>query len=303
MSMIERIDGIARERATRYDKQYIDEPFPPPREWGAGLIFVGGYSLTMLEDKVQYLKDTIKLPNSSVTPTQASRDYVTAKFPERLHSRKSQWAWWEEFHRSQPMATSRGRYKDMVYLDLKSAYWSITSLVGWDCEYFRYAIVRGDDVHDFPFQDNKIARNSLVSNFLPSKNIIAYRDGRLVTLPNKKRQVNYGLWCLVMDVLHAVAWDVWNKFDAVYVNTDGYIIPAHHQDNAMEFIRQKYGLESRQKGRGVAQVWGVGVYDLGEHRAKQISKYSLDVFSINNTGQKNRDAISKYLQWFRRLTV
>jgi hypothetical protein len=301
--IIAQIDDVARERASRYVQQFIDNPFPPPREWGSGLVFVGGYSLTMTDKKIQYLRDTIPLPNSHVTPTQASRDYVSVKFPEPLRSRKSQWAWWEAFHRSQPMATKRGRYNRMVYLDLKSAYWSIIKLVGWDAEYFEKWIVRGTDMKDFPFSDNRIARNSLVTNFLPKSKTIAYLDGSLVAIPTGKRTINYGLWCLVMDVLHGIAWDMWHKFDAVYVNTDGYIIPEHHEENAIEYIRQRWGLDIGQKGRGIAQVWGVGVYDIGTHRAKVMAKSAQDLFAINDTGNKNREALSQYLQMFRRLTV
>lgn len=302
-AIITQIDKIAQDRALRYVKQFHDVPFPPPREWDDGLIFVGGYSLTMTKSRIQYLLDTIPLPNSRVTPTQATRDYIAVKFPEKLKSRKSQWAWWEAFPRAQPMATRRGRYRDMVYIDLKSAYWSIVSLVGWDAEYFERYIVRGSDMSDFPFKDNRISRNTLVSGFLPRAKTIAYMDGKLVTIPTGKRQTNYGLWCLVMDVLHGIAWDMWHTFDAVYVNTDGYIIPRHAEDSAIEYIWQKWGLEARQKGAGVAQVWGVGVYDIGTHRAKVLTKHARDVWAINDTGNRNREALSRYLQMFRRLTV
>lgn len=296
------IDEVARERASRYVAQFIDEPFPPPKEWGGGLVYVGGYSLTLTERKTQYLRDVIPLKNSVVTPTQASRDYVFVKFPEPLRSRKRQWSWWNQFHRAQPMATIRGRYADMVYIDLKSAYWSIVKLAGWDCEYFERYIVRGSDMSDFPFSDNRIARNSIVSNFLPKAKTIAYMDGNIITLPSGKRMTNFGLWCLVMDVLHGIAWDMWHKFGAVYVNTDGYIIPTHLEHEAINFISEKWGLVARQKGRGYAQVWGVGVYDIGEHRAKFITKNAQDVFMLNDTGDPNRDSLKEYLRLFRRLT-
>lgn len=300
--IITAIDKVAQERASKYVQQFIDVPFPHPKEWGSGMVFVGGYSLTLTQQKIQYLRDVIPLHNSVVTPTQASRDYVTVKFPEKLRSRKAQWAWWNEFPRSQPMATTRGRYRDMVYIDLKSAYWSIVSLVGWDAEYFQKWIVRGSDMSDFPFSDNRVARNSLVTNFLPQNHTIAYLDGTLVPLPSGKRVQNYGLWCLVMDVLHGIAWDMWHKFNAVYINTDGYIIRAQDQDNAIEYIWKKWGLVARQKGRGIAQVWGVGCYDIGTHRAKTLAKYAQDVYAINDTGDMNRKALSDYLTMFRRLT-
>lgn len=300
--MIKAMDKVAIERASKYAQQFIDVPFPHPREWGGGMVFVGGFSLTLTQARVQYLRDVIPLPNSFITPTQASRDYVTVKYPERLRSKRSQWEWWQAFGRAQPMATTRGRYRDMVYIDLKSAYWSIVSLVGWDAEYFKSYIVRGQDMSDFPFSDNRVARNSLVTNFLPQNHTIAYLDGNLVPLPTGKRMQNFGLWCLVMDVLHAVAWDMWHRFKAVYVNTDGYIIPAHAQDSAMEYIWKKYGLIARQKGRGIAQVWGVGCYDIGTHRAKTIAKYAQDVYAITDTGEKHRTMLSNYLTMFRRLT-
>jgi hypothetical protein len=159
------------------------------------------------------------------------------------------------------------------YLDLQSAYWQILQLGGWDVDYLPngFLAVRSS-VHDFPFPQNKLARNSLVSMGLPSTSTIWKPDKGLIRRGNSNATVNLVLWGFVQDVLHTFAHDMIEYAGAIYVNTDGYIIPHDKLETAMQ-IADGWGLVLRMKESGRAVVRGVGDYDIGSHQSKRPRKY------------------------------
>lgn len=282
-----------KEKSERYEETDIVSAFPPLSHFGADGVWVGGFTRTIPSKKWRlFLEPSVVSEGGAVaTPPQLTRAYLDQKFPKQLRAKKSQLDFWKD-RRSQPMYTEPGKYnKEMVYLDLKSAYWSIVRVIGWDVDYFPGMLVRQRGCDDFPFAGNRLARNSLVSLGLPSHGFL-YLNGRFITVPHSWR-VNLGLWSAVQDILHGVADDMIKRAGAVYVNTDGYILPAAHEAIARE-IGAEWGLEMGEKNRGRATVYGVGAYSIGGYICPRGRRFASSVQAVR---PRHKDKLKRYFRF------
>lgn len=254
------------ERTEKYNHELINE-WPRITDI-TSRVYLGMFAWTLPNDKRRLLWEPthVNLGYGPATPGDIVRDYLGYKFPKRLRVTTQQY---HEImkHRSFPCMAIAGDYPDMTYVDLKSAYWSIMCAVGWDVDYNpgKWMGVRSS-VLDFPLPDNKPARSALVTAGLSSP--VRVWDGhRLGWQSTNNMHINYSLWALVQDVLHGVAHDMLDV-GAVYVHTDGYIVPSGRVGEAMEVI-ESWGLRSGIKAAGPAHIWGVGVYRVGDHKTKR----------------------------------
>lgn len=230
-------------------------------------VFLGSFAWTCPASKRRFLyKPNITDYGAGwVTPSDIARDYLHVKFTKPFRATKGQLEAVRE-PRLLPIHAEKCSLADAVYLDIRSAYWSILSVVGIDVQYHpnRWLAVRSD-VNDFPFPNHKLARNCLVTIGLTDS--IRYWDGKSVKQEKKhNRYKNDVLWALVSDVLKAVAQDMLSV-GAVYVHTDGYILPAEKERAGIETL-EEWGLVGRVKERGYAQIYGVGCYDIGNRRTQ-----------------------------------
>lgn len=262
----EKLEGMAVEIVDRF----------PPLESLTAMTFLGSFAWTSQATKQKWIKKpfALNIGVPYVTPADIARDYLAVKFgtkPLRCNSRV--WREVVNIRKHQPLYAMPCELEQAIYIDLKSAYWQILMLGGWDVEYSpkRFLSPRSD-VYDFPVPEVKLARNCLVSMGLPS--------GVNVWIPHKgfeqrkpyKPNVNLVLWRFVQDVLHGVASDMVNRAGAVYVNTDGYIIPDARMKDAEE-VAQSWGLTFTIKETGKATVRGAGDYDIGGHRSARLRTY------------------------------
>jgi hypothetical protein len=110
---------------------------------------------------------------------------------------------------------------------------------------------------DFPYANYKLARNCLVSVGLPAPaRTWTGTEIKVVSRPSKF--VNLILWRLVADVLNGVAADM-VKVGAIYINTDGYIVPDASIAAAFDVLGD-WGLEGRVKHYGEVDVAALGSY-------------------------------------------
>lgn len=238
-----------------------------------GLTFLGSFSWTSKATGQKWIHQShaYDLGAGLVTPSDIARDYIAVKFAGvRLRCNSKQWAEVVKKKKHQPLYAQPCSLTSAIYIDLKSAYWQLLQLGGWDCDYMpkRYLSPRSD-VYDFPVPEIKLARNCLVSMGLPS--------GVNVWIPNygfakrspQKASVNLVLWGFVQDVLHGIAYDMVKLADARYVNTDGYIIPAERLAET-EAIFQNWGLTFTIKQDGKATIRGAGDYDIGGYTSKRV---------------------------------
>lgn len=270
-------ETLALMNAIRQEKNegqsiYIVDRFPPLSSL-KGLTFLGSFSWTCLSTRERWVlrQHAYDLGGGICSPSDIARDYIAAKFgkkPLRCNSRQ-----WKEVvtnKKHQPLFARPCTLTSAFYLDLKSAYWQLLQVGGYDVDYMplRYLSPRSD-VYDFPVPSIKLARNCLVSMGLPS--------GVNVWIPNvgferkatRKANVNLILWGFIQDVLHGFAYDMVHQAGAVYVNTDGYIIPQDRMPDA-KAVTEAWGLTVAIKEMGEAIIRGAGDYDIGKHLSERV---------------------------------
>lgn len=200
------------------------------------------------------------------TPSELSRTYLELKYPKQ-RALKAQIT---EFRRgrSAPLYAKPIKYDEGVYIDIRSAYWQILQIIGWDVDYYpNNWIGRGQPMDDFPYADIKLSRNCLVTAGLPSET--TFWNGKaqqFKTLRSQNRTLNLAVWSATMDILHGAAWDA-VAAGAAYAHTDGYICHRSRVD-AVQSALLAWGLESRIKAYGETQVYGVGSYTIGNKSTK-----------------------------------
>lgn len=209
-------------------------------------------------------------------PPEIARDYLRAKYTEKRRHTQQQFMAINET-RAAPLFAKTGFFTDMALIDLKSAYWSIIQIVGWDVDYnpSRWLGKRSEN-DDFPIPDNKVARNSLVSAGLLTPTHLW--DGKsLLKLKAHNPYINYSLWACVMDVLHSVG-TIALKAGAVHIHTDGYILPMKHAALFINELRS-WGLTAIVKETGEAAIKGVGSYRIGTRKTKKQYHFTPRTFS------------------------
>jgi hypothetical protein len=164
---------------------------------------------------------------------------------------------------SAPYYAVVGRYPDMAYVDLKAAYYVLYTR-WWGLEYWpmRYltaprTVIRWEE----ELATNKLARNALYG-LLRGTRKVAYTKGRAFSHP--VHQYVYPQVALaVLHTLHAIAHEVAEQWGAVYVHTDGYIVPANVAPYLVAWLGEVWGLEARIDAIGDADIRGVGIYAVG----------------------------------------
>lgn len=226
-------------------------------------LILGVFSRSNMAQKYKWLhaKRAIHMDYGILSPAEMARIYLDVKYPDRKPRMTTlQYREFWDKRRSPPLAVKPCEIDNAVYIDVKSAYWSITKIVGWDVDYCpsRFLGVRSDN-NDFPYPDIKLARNSLVSVGLPGS-VQIWHAGKVSVHKKGNKYINLVLWSLVQDVLNGVALDMIDA-GAIYAHTDGFIIPSNRLDAATAAI-EAWGLDWSIKGQGRGEVRSVGEYTI-----------------------------------------
>lgn len=251
---------------------HLVEKFPP-LESLQGMTFLGSFAWTSITTGEKWINrhHAYNFGGGWCTPSDIAKDYLAVKFPGvRLRCNKRTWEEVVKVRKHQPLFAEPCTLTNAYYLDLRSAYWQLLMLGGWDVEYSpgRFISPRSD-VYDFPTPEIKLARNCLVSLGLPSgANVWLPGVGFQQKRPHRAN-VNLVLWGFVQDCLHGFAADMVERAGAVYVNTDGYIIPAERLQEA-DRLAEEWGLKVSIKESGKATVRGAGDYDIGGHKSRRL---------------------------------
>ncbi|WP_322510714.1 hypothetical protein [Chloroflexus sp.] len=232
----------------------------------------------------------------SETATSLARDYLRVKFGSGrsdghhvpLEIRRSP----EPFA---PFFCPRAVASDqMVYIDLKSAYWTIVRRVGWLCVYRpgRY-LGKDGSVADFPWPNHRLARNTLVTASAPGVRRIL--EGKKVKEEKFHNPLlNFPLLHVVSDVLHAVAADM-IRLGAVHVHTDGYIFTSVEQAReAMRFLEAEWALRASVRLAGPGIVKAPGAWKIGVETTD-----TFHVVSVYSEGVSNVREV-RDIPWLRR---
>lgn len=268
--------------------QYMNEKARERNEgWGVDLIkifpslitiktptILGSFSWSSLPIKHKWIMEqhAYNFGGGWITPGDIARDYLALKYPNRrMRITTSQYQACVADRRQPPLYCKPCELDDAVYMDLKSAYWSIVRAVGWDVNYNPEKFLGvNSDVEDFPYPDVKLARNCLVSVGLPSA-MRMWTGEQLTFVKKPNRFVNLVLWRLVMDVLNGVAWEM-IQAGAVYVYTDGFILPRDRVGHASEVARS-WGLPIGIKHAGKATVLAPAAYEFPKYKTRAFLRY------------------------------
>lgn len=238
---------------------------------------LGSFSWFTPNEHIRYLNPmtVVNIGLGDQTQPEIARDYLMVKYGRPPKIRKAQL---DEVTRlrTAPLFSTPGVYPDMCYIDLKAAYWSILRVIGWDVDYMpgQWLTFRSD-VEDFPSPDLKVARSALVS-LSQSASLSVWTGQRLTKEKTGSNLLNSALWACTFDILHGVASDMID-LGAVYVHTDGYMLPRARADEAI-FRASEWGLKAAIKHEGDAEVTTVGVYRIGTRQTLQRSPIAPSVW-------------------------
>lgn len=231
---------------------------------------LGSFSWTLLKSKRKLIlaSEAVMLGRMYLTPADLARAYLRIKFPNRKPRMTGfQAQAFVDFRSQPPLYCTPCSIQDALYVDLKSAYWNILQTIGWDIEYLpsRFLGV-GKPLSDFPFSWHKLARNCLVSCVMPSA-MTVWTGTKIVNQKGHNPFLNLMLWGAVCDVLNGIAVDV-IKAGAVYVYTDGYIVPVNRHEDVFEAI-SKWGFPFGVKNSGACTVLAPACYKFPEYRTRK----------------------------------
>jgi hypothetical protein len=249
-----------------YEVALVDE-FPNIREMKDELILgMSAWTCTSKRYKLIRRSDAILTPWGYDTPGGVARLYLAVTFPRRrIRCRSAQWARFVGGFRTAPLYCRPSHLVDAVYIDLRAAYWTISRIVGWDCDVMPGQwFSAGRDNADFPFQHVKPARLAVVQSAVTSPATI-WTGERIVIRKLNNPHANYVLWGVIQDVLHSVAHEMIRLCDARFVHTDGYIVPAQFADLALGVL-ERWGLPATLKRSGPATIRTVNAYRIGTYK-------------------------------------
>lgn len=267
--LIQKMAALKAERDHKYTIDVTDE-FPDINRFNQRVI-VGTYSRTYQTDMIRQILTAavVDIGFGVQSHTEVARDYIAAKYPKRLRAYKDQIESFKQ-PRASVLYAKPCRILAGCYIDVKSAYWTIMSIVGYNVDYYPGKwLGQGAPNDDFPLPHHKIARSSIISQSLLTP--MTYWTGKelKVSKPMNSNNVNYGLWALICDVLHAITTELITHCQCCYAYTDGFIVPQHKKELAYEIIRS-YGLSASCQASGLSYVFGVGRYVVGDKKTKNL---------------------------------
>lgn len=192
-----------------------------------------------------------------------ARDYLAVKFDRERRIIRAQ-ADEVMLSRPHPLHFEVKHIKRAVYVDIRSTYMSLMSVVGWNVDYWpRKWLSPGEGMNDFPFRHHKRTRNVLATAGLKgsvTKWIEADQRITVEYLPN--RWINYQLWALMHDVLAGIAHELLPLVS--YIHTDGCICDEANYDAVLS-IYQSWGLPTSIKKHGECFIYASNGYSFTAH--------------------------------------
>lgn len=241
-------------------------------------VVLGSFSMFEEKTKVRYLveRSCVEIDGVVTTQTELAREYLNLKFPNRRKPRylKEQWELLEEWPPVPLYANpTYWTHNDGWYVDVKSAWWQIMNIVGWDVDYYpgEWVSTMRTNHDDFPFPDLKVARSALVSMGRPSvlRRAKPSPDFPYVEIEETKtfnKFYNPSLWRFISDTLNGIAREAIDYAGVHYVNNDGFICVGKESYERLIHVLDDWGLSYSIKGHGRGWVRATGCYQVGDAR-------------------------------------
>jgi hypothetical protein len=266
---MEAIITRVHDRQAKWESVEVGE-LPPPQALSEDAM-LGAFSYALQTSRKRLLRSDvlISVDGTKDTPPALARDYLTLKHGRAARIKWAQLRTLKEHTRPLPVYVKPTRFEEGFYIDIRSAYWQILRVVGWQVDYYPGKwLMRGPGVRDFPYQREKraekLSRNCLVSAAQGGE-LPRWVAGRQAIEPIRvgNRLINAQLVGIVRDVLHAIGLEA-QRAGAIYVATDGYIAPDMRTAQKVGQLIRDWGLDARLKGAGPGAVYGSGSYAVGQ---------------------------------------
>ena len=288
------LDRIEERVHIRRENWHTEEtPVLPPFEWMDETCIVSKHTRIDLETKRRYLLDTvlISVNGTKETPGAVARDYLKCKYKHGPKWTASQREKIREELVDSPVYVAPCIFDEGYYIDIRACFWSVMVRCGWQVCYFpgEYLLIDTPPL-DFPFAENKRARNCLVTVGRSSQLQLWTPDKGTFEQHKPNYLANTQLYCLIMDCLHGIANEV-VAAGAVYVATDGYIAPNYKTMLKVCEIVKSWGFIPLIKGEGEGFVNNLGSYKVGRLYIKHPTN------TVSNHGNLKQ---VRYHKWLRK---
>lgn len=162
---------------------------------------------------------------------------------------------------------------EWAYVDLVRAFWTIYRTMTYDCMVRVRddgSVIVGHGGMDLSIRSDLLAGDAIARNAVIGIARIRrgrmIRGGRRVVVDGPGRWTSPGLWAVIASRLHYIARAAVDQFGAIYVATDGYIVPRDRAAALIAWIEGE-GLSARVKVAGDGTVTGVGSWAIGDRRS------------------------------------
>ena len=162
---------------------------------------------------------------------------------------------------------------EFAYVDIDKCFYSLYRDVTYDLDFSvkTGALLQGKIMLEDSawLASDPIARNSVVG--IARRTMIrSMRNGSVHAENVFGPLCSPGLWAYIAFALSAIATQAIYLDGAIYVATDGYIVPAENAERLRNRLWSHWRLESTIEGLGASTVWGIGRYAVGEYRSQAI---------------------------------
>lgn len=262
------LDGLiekSQERADKFTPVYLQNQ-PDVMTLGE-IALLGSHSYCLSSSKKRIIWNTVALSDDTKeTPSAVARDYLTIEYKQGPRISKGQ-STVTSLIPPMPNVAKPQSFEHGVYIDIKSCYWSIMGIIGWNVDYFpgRW-LSPGRPPENFPFPNHKVARNCLISTGRLGVVSRYIPNGKFDEIKIGNRLANTQLTRLISDVLNSIASQAVDA-GAVYCNTDGFIAPDLKIAGKIIEIITDWGLVATVKGEGKGGVRSAGAYRTGSYKS------------------------------------
>jgi len=152
---------------------------------------------------------------------------------------------------------------EAIYLDLKAFHANVLLAFGRDMDYLpgKDGYIDKKPAHeDYPFWENKEARNRLHSTAYGGTGIITYYNEKTKARDLPQRWQNLALIRFTHDLSTAIGYKMIHEGGAIYANRDGYIVPYGNRRAAFDAL-DRINIPYAIKQAGHCSIRGYGNYD------------------------------------------
>lgn len=204
------------------------------------------------------------------------------------------------FDKQVPIACFHRYQGELIFTDLKAAYWQIYRHLWLNtCHPRGMGTLPLWDLAE-KLQNIKPARNAIMGT-IRARQAIAWKGFEPIYLKVKNPYLSPGLWITVMNILHDIAGLAYLT-GAIYVATDGYFHPVERSYGATLFQTElaSAGLDYRTEVNN-GQIRGWANYKFGEKETYLFKRGYQSSRFMEFSNLTNENSGQHYFNWFRKV--